>query len=106
MNKKINKNGILYRISSVMMIFLAVACNILTVALLSTVSCVKAPVPEDIVPEQEISNNFMYIKPDAGINDSSIEDTDVYYAINVVVSDKNGKAAFVRIKPPLVIKTK
>jgi hypothetical protein len=48
----------------------------------------------------------MYIKPDAGINDSSIEDTDVYYAINVVVSDKNGKAAFVRIKPPLVIKTK
>tara|TARA_Y100000310_G_C20690573_1_gene821931 strand:- start:2946 stop:3269 length:324 start_codon:yes stop_codon:yes gene_type:complete len=107
MNKKTNKTNILRRISSIMMIILAIACNILTVALLSTTGCVKTPIQkEQIISQEEVSKHFMYVNPENNEENASIQDTDIYYAINVVVSDKNGKASFIKIKPPLVIKTK
>jgi len=101
MSRNSSKNNILENIIAIMMIVLATTCSLVTIAAFMVSGCATTVASESFAKKPLTSKHLMYTVPDfSGDTNALVEDTNVCYTLEVVVSDENGKNQILKMISP------
>jgi len=107
MSRISSKNKVLENIIAIMMIVLATTCSLVTMAAFVVSGCATTAVSESFPKKPIASKHLMYTMPDfTGDTNTLLEDTNVCYTLEVVVSDENGKNQILKMISPYPTKQK
>ena len=90
MEQNVSKNNTLHNITVVTMIMLATACSIITIAAFVLIGCATTAPPENMSDKLSTSQHLIYTEPNFINEKATVENTDVFYTLEVVVSDEEG----------------
>jgi len=97
MNKSLSKNVMLDNLTPMVMILLATVCNIMTIAVFALSGCSGALV-QKTAKDPKISAHLMYTVSGFDENKVNFQNSDTFYAYEVLVSDEDGQTQLLKIK--------